>query len=410
MKVSRILIILMLVFLLALPALMSTSLVNAAIQMLIAALFASAFNVLAGQGGMLSFGHSAYFGIGTFATIHAMNALGGEGLLPAPLLPLFGGLAGCVLGIVAGWFSTQRSGVYFSMITLALAELLHALAPHLKGIFGGESGVSAMRMPAWGFTFGSSVEVYYLTLAWVLASLALLYFFTRTPLGRLCLGLRENSHRLPFLGYNVHALRLSVFMISAIFSGVAGGLLALSNEAANYVIFDVNLSAQVVLNAYIGGVGAFFGPALGAAIMTFFGYAVSDLTRTWLLYQGVIFVLVMMFMPAGLFSIASWWVAQRDRYAPAVLIRILATWIVGCLLAASGFVIIVELSAHILAQDYQSLLVAGAAWPAVVLFGVQWQPGALLTWVLPAILLIVGIAVVLIGNKQWDYARQEQAA
>jgi branched-chain amino acid transport system permease protein len=410
MKISRILIVLMLVFLFALPALLSTSLVNAAIQMLIAALFASAFNVLAGQGGMLSFGHSAYFGIGTFATIHAMNALGGEGLLPAPLLPLFGGLAGCVLGIVAGWFSTQRSGVYFSMITLALAELLHALAPHLKGIFGGESGVSAMRMPAWGFTFGSSVEVYYLTLAWVLVSLGLLYYFTRTPLGRLCLGLRENSHRLSFMGYNVHALRLSVFMISAIFSGIAGGLLALSNEAANYVIFDVNLSAQVVLNAYIGGVGAFFGPALGAAIMTFFGYAVSDLTRTWLLYQGVIFVLVMMFMPAGLFSISSWWTTQRGRYAPAVLLRVLATWIVGCLLAACGFVIIVELSAHILAQDYQSLLVPGAAWPAVVLFGIQWQPGAVLTWLLPSILLVVGIAVVLLGNRQWDVVRQEQAA
>ena len=118
--------------------------------MLIAALFACAFNLLAGQGGMLSFGHAAYFGVGTFATIHAMNALGGAGLLPTPLMPLVGGVAGLLFGLVAGWFATMRSGVYFSMITLALAELLHALAPHLKGVFGGEAGLSAMRMPAWG--------------------------------------------------------------------------------------------------------------------------------------------------------------------------------------------------------------------------------------------------------------------
>src|SRR3546814_20472711 len=92
------------------------------------------------------------------------------------------------------------------------------------------------------------------------------------------------------MGYNVHRLRTLVFTISATFSGLAGALLAMNNEAANYVLFDMTLSTQVVLNSYIGGIGAFFGPALGAAVMTFFGYAVSDMTRTWLLYQGVIFV------------------------------------------------------------------------------------------------------------------------
>ena len=81
-------------------------------------------------------------------------------------MPLVGGVAGLLFGLVAGWFATMRSGVYFSMITLALAELLHALAPHLKGVFGGEAGLSAMRMPAWGFSFGSDIEVYFLVLAW----------------------------------------------------------------------------------------------------------------------------------------------------------------------------------------------------------------------------------------------------
>src|SRR5690606_6192584 len=153
----------------ALPFLLSQGLLNAAIQMLLAALFASAYNLLCGQAGMLSFGHAAYFGVGAFATVHAMNAVGGAGLLPTPLMPLAGAVGGLVFGGIAGWFATQRSGTYFAMITLAIAELVHSLAPHPKGIFGGEAGISPMRMPAWGFAFGSTTQVYYLTLAWVLA-------------------------------------------------------------------------------------------------------------------------------------------------------------------------------------------------------------------------------------------------
>src|SRR5690606_30591090 len=137
-----------------------------------------------------------------------------------PLLPLAGAVAGLIIGAIAGWFATQRTGTYFAMITLAIAELLHALAPHLKTLFGGEAGVSAMRMPALGLNFGSTNQVYYLTLAWVLACLAMLYFFTFTPLGRLALGLRENGRRLAFLGYDVHRLSVLVFAISAMFSGV----------------------------------------------------------------------------------------------------------------------------------------------------------------------------------------------
>lgn len=281
------------------PLVLPGSLLAAAVQMLVAALFASAFNVLAGQGGMLSFGHAAYFGVGAFATLHVMGS-GAGGFLPTPLLPLAGGVSGVLFGAVVGWFSTIRSGVYFSMITLALAELLHALAPQLKTVFGGEGGISGMRMPAWGFTFGNTTQVYYLTLAWVLASLAALWGITRTPFGRLTLALRENDQRLSFLGYHPHRLKVLAFSVSAAFSGIAGGLQVMNSEAANYALFDIHLSADVVLNTYIGGTAVFLGPALGAAVMTFFSYAMSDLTRSWLLYQGILFVLVMMYLPNGL--------------------------------------------------------------------------------------------------------------
>jgi branched-chain amino acid transport system permease protein len=381
----------------AVPVLLSQGLVNAAIQMLIAALFASAYNVLCGQAGMLSFGHAAYFGVGAFATVHAMNALGGTGLLPTPLLPLAGGLGGLVVGALAGWFATQRTGTYFAMITLAIAELLHALAPHLKGLFGGEAGVSAMRMPAMGLSFGSTAQVYYLTLAWVLACLALLYYFTLTPVGRLALGLRENGHRLAFLGYDVHRLGVLVFAISAMFSGIAGGLQVVNNEAANYVVLDAQLSAAVVLNTYIGGVKVFLGPALGASLMTFFGYAASDLTQSWLLYQGILFVLVMMFMPeglAGLFGAAG---RLRRRIGAARLLPLLSACLLAALLLAAGTVFTVELLQRLFSQDYRAAAGARslAAWPPVPLFGRAWLPSALSTWAVPMLLLAAGGAMLL---------------
>ncbi|VTU26882.1 branched-chain amino acid ABC transporter permease [Variovorax sp. RA8] len=378
------------------PLLLSQGLVNAAIQMLIAALFASAYNVLCGQAGMLSFGHAAYFGVGAFATVHAMNALGGTGLLPTPLLPLAGALGGLAIGAIAGWFATQRTGTYFAMITLAIAELLHALAPHLKGLFGGEAGISSMRMPSLGITFGSTTQVYYLTLAWVLVSLALLYVYTLTPVGRLALGLRENGHRLRFLGYDVHRLSVLVFSISAMFSGIAGGLQVISNEAANYVVLDAQLSAAVVLNTYIGGVKVFLGPALGASLMTFFGYAVSDLTQSWLLYQGTLFVLVMLFMPeglAGLFRASS---QLRRQIGVARLLPVLLAWVAAAALLAAGTAFAVELLQRMFSQDYRALAGAdpGAPWPAIALFGRSWLPSDALTWAVPAALLACGGALV----------------
>ncbi len=378
--------------LLALPFLLSQGLLNAAIQMLIAALFASAYNLLCGQAGMLSFGHAAYFGVGAFGTVHAMNALGGAGLLPTPLMPLAGAVCGLAIGGIAGWFATQRSGTYFAMITLAIAELIHSLAPHLKGLFGGEAGVSTMRMPAWGFGFGTTTEVYYLTLGWVLLSLALLYLYTRTPLGRLTCGLRENSHRLRFLGYNVHGLGVLVFAVSAMFSGIAGGLQVVSNESANYVVFDPALSAAVVLNTYIGGVQVFLGPALGAALMTFFGYAVSDLTRSWLLYQGILFVLVMMFMPAGLAGLVGTTARLRQRFGLARLLPVAALSIGAALLLSFGGAFAIEMLQRAFSQDYRSLanLQPGGGWPPIQFLGRAWLPLSFATWAVPLALLAVG--------------------
>ena len=408
MKTYRIPLLAGVAVLFAVPFLLSQGLVNAAIQMLIAALFACAYNLLCGQGGMLSFGHAAYFGVGAFATVHAMNAFGGAGLLPTPLMPVAGALCGLAFGSLAGWFATKRSGTYFAMITLAIAELVHSLAPHLKGLFGGEAGVSTMRMPAWGFDFGSTTQVYYLTLVWVLASVAALYAFTRTPLGRLTYALRENSHRLRFLGYNVHGLGTMVFAISAMFSGIAGGLQVVSNESANYVVFDPSLSAAVVLNSYIGGVNVFLGPALGAALMTFFGYAVSDLTQSWLLYQGILFVLVMMFLPSGLTGLFGITGRLRQRAAMARLIPLIMLSVGGALLLAAGSVFMIEMLQRMFSQDYRAMvqLSAAKAMPPIVLFGQSWSPASIATWLVPVTLLLLGGLCAYLGRRRSNALEQ----
>lgn len=386
----------------ALPAILSPSLVNASIQMLIAVLFAAAFNLLSGQGGMLSFGHAAYFGIGAFATVHAMNVFGGNGLLPTPLLPLAGGAMGLVVGLIAGWFATQRTGVYFAMITLALAELLHSLAPHLAGWFGGEAGLSTMRMPAWGLSFGDSNQVYYLTLAWVLLSLALLYLYTLTPVGRLTLGLRENANRLRFLGYDVHRLSVLVFAVSAMFSGIAGSLQAINMEAANYVVFDASGSTAVLLNSYIGGVELFLGPVLGAAAMTFFGYAVSDLTRSWLLYEGILFVFVMLFMPTGLAGLIRSFLASCRTHGLRRMLPVALTFLLCALLLAAATIFTVELLQHTFSQDYRAMAaLAGGGWPPIPLFGHAWNPLSPLTWLLPVVAAGAGVIVARLANAGW---------
>lgn len=402
-KSNRVLVVVAVAALLVLPAVLSPTLTNASIQMLIAALFACAFNLLAGQGGMLSFGHAAYFGVGAFATIHAMRAIGGAGLLPTALLPIAGGVVGLLVGVAAGWFATKRSGTYFAMITLALAELVHALAPQLKGLFGGEAGLSGMRMPSWGLSFGSTTELYYVTLGWVLLSLAALYLYTLTPLGRLTLGLRENRHRLRFLGYDVHHLAVLTFALSAMFSGIAGGLLALNNEAANYAMFDATLSAAVVLNTYIGGVHVFLGPAFGAALMTFFGGAASDLTRSWLLYQGILFVLVMMFMPLGLAGLFRWFSTARRNYGLGHLLPVIAFGLAAGLLLAGGTVFFVEILQRLFSQDYRAMASAtpGAAWPPIPLFGHGWLPSSIVTWAVPVAQLAVGMLLVRFTRARW---------
>lgn len=394
-----------LALLLAMPLFLTPNLVNAGIKMMIAGLFALAFALAMGQAGMLSFGHAAYYGLGGFAALHLMLAVEKKlFFFPTPLIPLAGAAVGFIFGIIFGWFATQRAGVYFAMVTLALAELLFTLAPTWNALFGGESGISTMRMPSWGVTYDRDIHVYYLTLAWSAVSAWCMWAFTRTPLGRLAVALRENEQRVRFLGFNTHVARTLIFALSCMFTGVAGALLAIANEATNYTIFSGQASANVVLQTFIGGAGTFFGPALGAAVMTFFARITSDLTRSWLLYQGLIFVLVMLFMPEGIGGMIATHARKLKRQAAGILAAPYALSLLVGLLLMAGVVFTVE-SIHVLMSDaYTARRNAGGG--EVVpygLFGREFEPLSPATWAIPAVLLLAG-GLLLQPARRWTRA------
>ncbi len=377
--------------LLVLPWLVSTGFQHALVHAIVFAIFAASFNLASGSGGMLSFGHSAFLALGAFATLHVMRgAEAGVLVFPTVLLPLAGGLTGLLIGALVGYFATLRSGVYFSMLTLAFAELFHQMAPNLAFLFGGETGISTMRMPSLGISFATDMQVYYLVLAWGVLCLCLLWLYMHTPFGRLTLAIRENEQRLRFLGFNIHASKVIVFAVSCAIAGVAGGLLAISNESANYELFSMSYSANVLLYTFIGGAGLFLGAPLGAAILTLTAFAVTNMTHIWLLYQGLLFVLLMMYAPDGVGGIIARNIElYREGRLPALAGPYLFAVIPAvCLMGAVVFVC--EALSVILSREYTAKRGSGGGQllPAEFL-GTSWDPLAPGTWAIPLTLALV---------------------
>ena len=400
---SLVVLLLTVLALVTLPTFLPHRAIATATQMQIAALFALAFNILWRQTRLLSFGHAAFFGIGMFATVHIMRtAAGGTVFLPLPLLPIFGLMAGLVLGVIVGFFATARTGTYFAMITLAFAEIIHQLSPQWQGAFGGESGLSAMRIAWAGLSFGSDKEVYYLVLAWSLAAIAGIHYFTLTPLGRLAFALGDNEQRVRFLGYNARLAKTLVFIVSAMFTGLAGGLLAIANENVDHTIFRASLSGQVVVHTFIGGAGTFLGPIVGAAAMTMFGSLAADLTRLWVLYQGLLFIVMVMYLPQGIVGLATDRAAHWRRRALGSFLPSLLAVLAGIILLVAGIVFIAEFLAALTTNPFARRTDSGAV--SVALFGATWDRAALTTWLLPVCSVAGGLILTRLGARRLSHA------
>jgi branched-chain amino acid transport system permease protein len=276
-------------------------------QMGIATIACLSYNMLLGQGGMLSFGHAVYTGLGSYMAIHALNlASGGTLAIPVSLIPIVGGFAGLFFAVLFGYVTTKKAGTPFAMITLGMAELVFAMSLMFSEFFGGEAGVSSNRVmgqPFFGITFGPPIQVYYLIALYTFVCVALMFAFTRTPLGRMLNAVRDNPERVEFVGYNTQRVRYMAFIISGFFAGVAGGLGAILFEIVTAEVVGAARSGAYLLFTFLGGATFFFGPIIGAVLMILAFVLLSEITKAWLLYLGLVFLFMVMYAPGGIASL-----------------------------------------------------------------------------------------------------------
>lgn len=276
-------------------------------QMGIAIIACLSYNILLGQGGMLSFGHAVYTGLGSYMAIHALNMVTAGTLhLPVSLVPMVGGLAGMGFAVLLGYVTTRKSGTPFAMITMGVAELVFAMSLMFSEFFGGEAGVSGNRVAGeafFGITYGPQVQVYYLIAIYTFVCVALMYAFTQTPLGRILNAVRDNPERVEFIGYNTQRVRYLSFIIAGLFAGIAGGLGALNFEIVTAEVVGAGRSGAYLLFTFLGGATFFFGPILGAILMVIAFVLLSEFTKAWLLYLGLVFLFMVIYAPGGFASL-----------------------------------------------------------------------------------------------------------
>lgn len=329
----------------------------------ISIIFALSYNMLLGQTGMLSFGHAVYYGLGAFFTIHAMNTIPRIGLpVPLILVPMVGGVAGLIFAAVIGWVATKRSGTVFSMISLGVSELAVSAALILVSFFGGDDGVSTDRTklpPFFGVTFSTQLEVYCLVAAWSLLAVLVMFAITRTPFGRMCNAVRDNAERTQFVGYNPHVIRYMAFCFAGLFAGIAGALASLSFESANFTDLGWTKSASVIFSSFIGGTGTFFGPVIGAIVVTYLSLSLSDYTSVWQLYFGFLFISVVVYAPGGIGGIILYHLRLSRAGALAGMMRAYLRLLIPIASVFAGAIFALEYVVHRLLGETASISVIG---------------------------------------------------
>ncbi|WP_416222143.1 branched-chain amino acid ABC transporter permease [Sphaerotilus sp.] len=267
-------------------------------KLLCFALFASAFNLLLGFAGLLSFGHAAFFGGAAYVCAWLVKEAGWS-----PELGLIAGtLVGGGLGALFGWVAIRRAGIYFAMITLALAQLVFFLALQLP-FTGGEDGLQGVPR---GKLFGvidlsDNTAMYYFVFAVFFAGFALIYRTVHSPFGQVLKAIRENEPRAVSLGYQVERYKLVAFVISAAMTGLAGSMKALVFQLASLTDVHWHMSGEVVLMTLLGGLGTILGPGVGAAVIVALENELADKVGSWVtVIMGGIFVLCVLAFRRGI--------------------------------------------------------------------------------------------------------------
>nr|WP_245587282.1 branched-chain amino acid ABC transporter permease [Comamonas composti] len=362
------------------------------------------YNILLGQGGMLSFGHAVYTGLGSFIAIHAMNKAGaGDWNIPLVLIPIIGGLGGMFFAALLGYVTTKKSGTTFAMITMGMGELVAAMALMFPEFFGGEGGITTDRVygsKLLGMDFGSGLQVYYLIAVYCFVCTVAMFAFTATPLGRMLNAVRDNPERVEFVGYNTQRVRYFAFIIAGFFAGIGGGLAAINFEIIT-AMDSVSMirSGTYLLFTFLGGATFFFGPIIGAVLMVLASVLLSELTKAWLLYLGLVFLLMVMYAPGGIASLImlNMRVVRFGKWR--ILLKPYLALLASGLLAIAGGAAVVEMVYH--------LQLNAALGPVVPFMGTELDTSAASTWTVAIVVFVVGLGL-LEGARRWFSRRWER--
>lgn len=262
-------------------------------EMLIAGLFALSLNLVLGYGGMVHFGHAAFFGIGGYTVAIASTRLGVAPFVAFLLAPFVSALA----GLVIGWFCVRRTQLYFSILTLAFAQLVYMLAFQAREVTNGDDGIQGLPLPE---AVAGIVPTFAFTVLVVLLCYLLIRHLVQTPFILVLKATRDNPDRARFIGVDVRAQQLAVFVIGAFFAGVAGALMAWHNRFVTVDMLFWTTSAEPLLASLLGGMGTLAGPLLGGALLTLLEVVTLRVTPLWSLLLGVITIALVLLAPKGI--------------------------------------------------------------------------------------------------------------
>jgi branched-chain amino acid transport system permease protein len=272
------------------------------------ALFALAFNLLLGYGGLLSFGHAAYFGMASYVSAYTAKYWG---LTPELAILLGTGIA-AALGAVFGALAIRRQGIYFAMITLALAQMVFFFSLQTPRFTGGEDGIQAVpRSSLFGLvSLADDRALYWLVAAIFMAGLLMIYRIIHSPFGQVCKAIRDNEPRAISLGYRANQYKLAVFVLSAGLAGLAGATKAIVFQLASLTDVHWSMSGEVVLMTLVGGLGTVFGPIIGALVIVAMQNYLASLGAWVTVVQGVIFVICVLTFREGIVGVIAKWIKK----------------------------------------------------------------------------------------------------
>jgi len=272
-------------------------------DLMIAGLFAMSLDLIMGYTGMVSFGHAAYFGLGAYASALILLHFA----QPVPVALLAGAALAGAVAVPVGWLSTRATGIYFAMLTLAFAQFLYTVAYKWRDLTGGSDGIAGVPKTQlfWGGpSLASPNAFYFLVAVCLVLSLVLCRALVRSPFGRALQAIRENERRFTSLGRDARPFKLVVFVIAATFAGLAGALFAPFRGFASPEVMFWVFSGQGLMMVVMGGIGTLVGPIFGAMVFILIQEVLSSYTEHWMIFTGLVFVLIVIFLPGGLVGTA----------------------------------------------------------------------------------------------------------